>query len=355
MTGAILQRMVGPAQAAGLLSGKLESRINLEKQSLDIDVGSLQLSGFGFAAPKLLGTDIVQLQNLNANGRLGISPQQISSSNFEVETDFGRMNANGRFDVNELANLASGSGLVGTPFQMEGQIDLARLVRMLPATLQLHQDLQIQSGTIQFQTATGNENGIPRMVMNLDAANLKARRGNQNIVWQNPLRLVGTITQTTAGLELEDLLCESDFLDIAGSANRQSAAFRAQADLAKLVERVGQFVDLNGTQLAGQIDGSFGWQTGERSAGESLGGQPIQIGGSFIVENPVIQLPNMPVWQQPRLSIKLSSSGQSSAAQANAPRFCDWNRAACKSKSGPSGQSRHSQTRCKMRLLIPGI
>ena len=91
--------------------------------------------------------------------------------------------------------------------------------------------------------------------MNLDAANLKARRGGQNIVWQNPLRLVGTIRQSSVGLELEDLLCESDFLNIAGSANLQTAAFRTQGDLTKLMTRVGQFVDLKGAQL-----GANRWQ-----------------------------------------------------------------------------------------------
>ena len=112
---------------------------------------------------------------------------------------------------------------------MDGEIDLAGLVRMLPATLQLHQDLQIESGTIKFQANSQHVNGTTRMVMNMDAANLKARRGGQNIIWQTPLRLVGTIVQSPGGLAIDDLLCESDFLTVAGSGTFESGAFRVKA------------------------------------------------------------------------------------------------------------------------------
>ena len=157
ISGPLLQRFVGPAQSARLMSGNLQSQINLNQPAMNVEVGNLVLNEFGFAAPQLLGSDVVQLQKLNANGTLEVSPQIISSQNFQLSSDFGRVNANGRFDVKELTEMASGGRLVGTPFQMDGQIDLAGLVRMLPSTLQLHRDLQIQSGTIQFQAATNQE------------------------------------------------------------------------------------------------------------------------------------------------------------------------------------------------------
>ena len=309
LAGPVLQRFVGPAQSAGQLSGSIVSNIDLNQSSMDVTVNNMALQGLQFAAPQLIGADQFQLQNLNAHGSLKITPQLISSSNFEVQSEVGRVKANGRFDMNQLNQLAAGGALLNEPFQMEGQIDLASLIRMLPTTFKLHADLQVDSGTIDFLASTKNDEGQRRLVVNLDTANLKARRGSQNIVWQKPLHLDGSITQVGNRMVIEDLQCESDFLTIAGSATPESGGFRAKGDLSKLMDRISDFVDLAGVDLAGEIDGNFGWQTA--ATARPADGLPIQIGGSFVIINPAIRLPKMPVWQQPQLSVKLSAAGQS--------------------------------------------
>lgn len=306
----IMQRFVGPAQSAGQLSGNFHSQIDLNKTAMLVEIANLNLQGLSFVAPELIGSDRINIQQLVANGSLNISPQAIKSSNFVVQSDFGKITANGNFDVNQLNALAAGGTLLDDPFSLDGKIDLVGLVRMLPATLKLHEDLTVDSGTITFTAGTKNEEGTRRLVINMDAANLKARRGNQNIVWQKPLRLVGTLAQANGRLAIEDLLCESDFLSIAGSATPEQGAFRAQGDLAKLMQRVSEFADLTGVNLAGQLDGNFGWQTADGAAAIA-GEQPIQIGGTFVIDQPVIQLPDMPVWQPPQLSVKMSAAGQS--------------------------------------------
>ena len=306
----VLQRFVGPSQSAGQFSGGVRSRIDLRTQAINLELEDVNLTDLAFAAPQVLGTDRVVVQNLNAHGSLELSPSNITSSNFQVRSDFGKVNANGRFDISRIDQLANGNALLETPFQMDGQINLAGLFRMLPATLQLHQDLQIESGIVKFQAGTKTEKGIPRLIVNLDAANLKARRGAQDIVWQKPLRLVGTISRSQQGLVIDDVLCESEFLSVAGHANYQTGAFRARGDLAQLMDRIGQFVELQGTQMAGEIDGSFGWQTAE-SAPVGNGSLPIQIGGKFTVTNPAIQFANMPAWKQSRLLVSLSAAGRS--------------------------------------------
>jgi len=310
--GPLLQRFIGPTQADGRLSGSIQSNIDLNRGAMAIQIDQLQMSNFAFIAPALLGSDQLSVRNLTAGGSLQLSPKTISSSNFMVHSDFGRITANGEFDVQQLNQLASGSAAIPlAPLQMDGEIDLAGLVRMLPNTLTLHEDLEIESGTIRFVAGTKTESGTQRLVMNLDTANLKARRGNTPIVWQKPLRLVGTLIQSPTGMAIEDLLCESDFLSIAGSATQETGAFRAQGDLAALMTKLGEFIDLTGTRLAGQLDGQFGWQTASNPSGNPAIGQPIQIGGSFLIRNPLIQLPDMPVWQQPELSIKMSAAGHS--------------------------------------------
>ena len=290
-----------------------------------MNVEQLNLTNVGIVAPELLGTDQFTLKNVSANGTIQASPSIISAQQFNVDSDVGRVKANGSFDVNQISNLAAGGELLDNPLDMNGEIDLARLIKMLPSTLGLHDDLVVNSGTVKFQAASSKDAQGRKLLVNVDTANLSARRGTQNIVWAKPLRVVGTVIESNGHFALQNLNCISDFLTISGDANMSTAAFKAKGDLSKLMERVGQFADLQGAKVAGTIDGQFGWQVADGQANLSGGieGLPVQIAGNFVVDRPIIELPGMPIWQQPQVSVKLSGSGISqpgnnqSAHQAN--------------------------------------
>lgn len=307
----VLQRFIGPTNTAGNMNGKIQASYNGAANAVAMNVEQLNLTNFGVVAPELLGTDQFALRNVSANGTIQASPSVISAQQFNVDSDVGKFKANGSFDVNQISNLAAGGELLDTPFDMNGEIDLASLIRMLPSTLSLHEDLVVNSGTVAFQAASRNDAQGRKLIVNVDTANLSARRGTQDIVWAKPLRLVGTVKESNGHFALENLNCISDFLTISGDANMNTAAFTAKGDLSKLMDRVGQFADLQGAKVAGTIDGQFGWQVADGQADLSRGieGLPVQIAGNFVVDRPVIQLPDMPIWQQPQVSVKLSGSG----------------------------------------------
>ncbi len=317
----VLRRVVGPASTTGNLSGKIQAAYNAATTSVALNVEQLNMDQFAIRAPDLIGQDTIAIQSLTANGQIQASPKIVSAEQFTVKSNVGRINAQGSFDVNQLANLAANPNspnLLDTPFQMDGEVDLAQLIRMLPNTLQLHKDLAVNSGNVKFTAASRNENGQRRMVVNVDTANLNANRGGQSIVWAKPLRLVGTIHENQGRMQLEDVRCESDFLTVEGSADLETGSFVAKGDLAEMMKRVSQFVDLQGTQLAGKLDGKFGWQIETQNGTTSSMNQqalPIQIGGSFVVQQPVIQMSGLPRWQQDQMSVKFSATGQSQPEQ----------------------------------------
>ena len=315
----VVQRFIGPTNTAGHMNGKIQASYSAAANAVAMDVERLNLTNFGIVAPDLLGTDQFALRNLSANGKIQASPTVISAQQFNLESDVGRVKAEGSFNVDQISNLAGGE-LLDTPLDVNGEIDLAGLIRMLPSTLSLHEDLVVNSGTVAFQAGSRNDAQGRRLVVNVDTANLRARRGTQDIVWAKPLRMVGTIKESNGQLALENVNWISDFLNVSGDADMKTASFVAKGDLSKLMDRVGQFVDLQGAKVAGSIDGKFGWQVaqGQASLDNGIENLPIQIGGSFVVDNPVIQLPGMPLWQQPQVSVKLSGTGISQSGSQSA-------------------------------------
>ena len=196
-------------------------------------------------------------------GKLILSPATLSAEQFEFNTDVGQVRANGNFELKNVNQLAAGTQLPDADFQMNGQLDLAGLMQMLPATFHTHEDLQVQSGVARFQIASQQR----QLLVSLDMADLKASRGGEAIVWQEPIRVVGNIADTPAGLALTNLQAQTDFINVQGNASFSEAVFGVQGDLGLLTQRVGQFVDLQSMDFAGTINGKFGWQLSTSSNG----------------------------------------------------------------------------------------
>ena len=306
------QRFIGPAQIGGSASSKITAAWNASTNEVAANIDSLLLAHPQIYAPGLLNEDHFYVEQLTARGAMQLSPSRIFADQFIVETDFGKLDANGQFDPGQLAKLSDGSQLPDSDLQMQGQIDIATLMQRLPSTFQLHEDLKFESGTIGFTAGQRNDTDARRLVVNVDTANVRATRGGQPIIWQQPLRLVGVLRESAGQFSIESLQCTSDFLNINGSATLRQGMFKVDGNLGELSNRIRQFADLGPVQFAGALDGQFGWQVvGENEVDiAGLINQPIQMGGEFTVDHPVIEMADMPRWSPNQLVIRTSGSGQ---------------------------------------------
>ena len=324
MIAPLSERFIGRSRIAGGASADISAAWKASTNEVQANIKSLQLTGPEIDAPDLLSGDTFRVDQLTAHGALQLSPSHISAKQFVVETDFGRIDANGEFDPGQLAQLSAGGQpngavLPDTNLQVEGEIDLAKLLGTLPATFQLHEDLKIESGKLKFSAGQRNDADAKRLVVNIDTANLRALRAGQPIVWQQPLRVVGVLNENGGALSLESLELISEFLNIEGSATLRQGMFRINGNLGSLSKRVRQFADLGEIQLDGELDGQFGWQvTGNENVDVSgLVNEPIQMGGEFLIKRPIIEMPGIPRWSTEEVVIRTSGSGQLSGAQEN--------------------------------------
>ena len=312
--GPLLERVVGEAQVEGALTGSLQGNYSGTDHSVAIQVAGLRCQDAVFACPALINNDRVEIKNLVGDGDLQLTPHLISASEFNLSSDIGSLRADGHFDVQQISQFGNSTRLLDSPFQMDGDLDLGQVIRMLPSTLQLHEDLEVKSGTVKFQVNSQNNNDTRRLVVNMDTANLAATRAGQSIVWAKPLRLVGTIAETNQQLTIENVRCESEFLNLEGSGDLSKASFRLEGDLQKLTQRVGQFVDLAGTSMEGLFKGQLGWmiigaRDGQPTSLASLSNSPIQITGDFAIDNPVIESLLLPRWAPKAVKVNLVGVG----------------------------------------------
>lgn len=315
IVGPLVQRFMGPTHVAGNLDCAIVAAYDLKNSSVAANVESLNLSQLQLAAPELMGNDVFHLANASANGKINLSPALLSADNFKFNTDVGQLNANGSFDLNQINQLSTGSAIPATDFQMDGKLDLAGLIKMLPNTFHTHQDLTLESGLATFQVGSQAQADGRQLVLNLDTANLKANRAGQAIVWNEPIRLVGNVVESNGTFALQRLQCISDFFTVNGSANFSEAVFDVKGDLSLLTDRLSDFVDLQSFALEGVLAGKFGWQLRDRSGnGATLQSfstaqdRPMEVIGDFKITNPVIRMAGLADWKQPLVDVKMSAN-----------------------------------------------
>lgn len=306
----VVQRMIGPCSAIGEINGQATVDFQSGGNEVAADLKQLEVTRFAMVAPQILQGDQLSMNRLTANGKLNFTSAGIHAERFLTESDVGKVETDGTIDLTQFTSLMSGE-VPSSEFSAHGELDVARLANMLPKTFSLHEDLKVQSGTVTFDAVTRNDAGVRRLLVDLTASNLTAQRGGQFLSWHKPFRLSARVGQTEGQLVLENVKCESDFLTVEGAANSEVGNFVAQGDLSQLRENLSQFVDLTGVDLAGKLGGEFGWsfRSADGEAPPQGAGRPIQVGGKFEIEQPVIQTPGMPRWTAPQLSLVGNAMG----------------------------------------------
>ncbi|MEN6557525.1 MAG: DUF748 domain-containing protein [Thermoguttaceae bacterium] len=300
MFRAVASRFAPGTTLSGRLSSELDvawggasSDANRMKASVQIDAGS-------FASPSLQ-TDVVRLERFRgacqANWRAGRVEIQPSS----VECDLGRASLSGVVSWNEKTGFFT-EDLSRLQGQLDGRIDLARLAHMMPATLRLRRQVDVQSGQVQVALVGQSTPEGMKWRAHIDADRLAAVASGRSIAWRQPLSLRLEAHQSAAGPVVDLLRCESDFLKInaAGTADKLDASW--SFDLKQLSNQLGQFVDLGKGQFSGEGWGNLAWhRTPQRQfdADAELRLRNFQVGPT-----------DRPFWREDDLIAFASAKGQ---------------------------------------------
>ena len=96
-------------------------------------------------APNYIGDDQFTAHNLTASGNVRLNTKKIIAKQFKIESEFARANANGQFDIEQLIQLANGQEIPQSNLQLDGALDLAQIVTMMPETTRIRDDVEMKS------------------------------------------------------------------------------------------------------------------------------------------------------------------------------------------------------------------
>ena len=296
-------------QLQGQITGDLTVFVDRLNSQISLNTKRLNAHDINLLAPAYLGSDRISIQRIGASGQLGLSPQRVTAEQFSVESDIGKLKIDGEFDISQMIKLAVNGQLPSSPFEMDVEADLARILQMLPETMRIRNDVQVTSGTATIHANTRNQSDVQRIMFNMDVANLRAQQGTQSMVWNRPLRVTGAASENNGKVVVENLSIDSDFFELVGKASLAEGNFTFRGDLAQLKQQLGNLMDLSQYEVAGQIGGRLSWfeKPGEPPAGQLA---PVQFEGNFVVERPVISAPGFRRWTEQKMQVELNGKIQ---------------------------------------------
>jgi hypothetical protein len=172
----------------------------------------------------------------------------------ELSCDLGHARYSGSIDL-----AAPGLAWLDRPgHEVSASFDLVRLAERLPKTLRLHPDLRLTSGRLRLDGKSGGTAAAAEWEARVQVTNITGVRGNQPILWQEPVVFEGRARQVGRGVPLvQDIHCTSGFLQLDGATTEDGFHFVADADLGKLADPLHRFIDLGSTRLSGQAHAEF--------------------------------------------------------------------------------------------------
>ena len=146
---------------------------------------------------------------------------------------------------------ASGNALI------QGSADLVALSRMIPRTMRLHEGIRLQQGTLRFAVrtvaATDNSESPLSWEAFAETSPLVARRNQQTISWDAPIRLRGSgpMSPTSTGLTSAEL--SGDFGRVLTRPLQDALQVSGSVDVDKFWKRAGPFLNLTAPGLRGKV------------------------------------------------------------------------------------------------------
>lgn len=302
-----LRRAVPGLKMSGVAQGDVRGRFDLAAARPVGDLsGRLTVANLAVGGPALSGDEIRQ-SRVDCTVRALVDGDRLQLDELTAACELAKVEARGSLD--RFTRLLEGSGsqhFVNLLLECDGQagatLDLARAAQLLPQLLHVRDDVQVTGGNVTLAATSVGAAGTRRRQLEIRTGGITAVRNGAPLSWPEPLAATASFNDAPGGPTIDRIQCRSDFLTVDGTQNNDGFEFRGEYDLARLGQRLAQFIDLGGLQLAGRGTAQGTWlrETGNR----------FHCSAQADVNEFALTAPGYPAWNEQRLILGLDVLGR---------------------------------------------
>ena len=249
----------------------------------------------------------MRLDQLRVPCRIAWHGRQIDVQQLGIACDVGQLAIAGQTTLPDKVTARSLGDWLHESFTVQGELDLARLARLLPQTLHVRQGIAITSGNVRLALASSADGSLHRWSGQLQATNITATNAGRAITWNQPIDIDLAAHDSATGPVVEKLDCQASFVHLAASGTLEKFTAQASCDLNRLATELGQFVNLGDVRPAGDGQATLAWQ---RAADGRF-----STNASCRVNNFQLAMAGHK-WSEPSLAVALDAAGQIPTAAA---------------------------------------
>ena len=256
-----IERILGVATVQADIEMRSNSNIQAQIQTAQID--SLRI-----LAPALVGNRGAALQQIKLSGNVQLNQNRLVTQNAVLQCDIGGLAANANMPWPPVTPSLTQPWLQDADLDIQGSVDLARLIQVAPDLVQMQDQVQLVAGrailTANQRKVQSSMGGLgmspPNSNYSMKLGGLQANVQGNLMRWDEALQVSADVTANSQGQPRFNVDCTAEFCKIAGAGDLQEGKLTGQFDLAKIEERLSQWFALPVESLSGSANCSLLWK-----------------------------------------------------------------------------------------------
>lgn len=295
----MLLRTYAPGtQVAGALSADVDYQWQSGPNGVAQQIGGqVETTNLSVTAP-WLGEDRLRLGRVEMPCQIIWNDDRLDVQELSARCELGELTYKGSLDTRDGLRQA----LSNQPWELRGNVDLARLAATLPNTIRVREGTEITAGDVQLELASLNQDNQMVWRGKVQTDHLTALARGREVSWDNPVTLTFDAHDTPHGRVIDHLQCQSNFLELEAAGSREYLSVSSSFNLQKLADELDQFLDLSEVRLAGDGWSHMTWK--QQPAGNFLADAEIQV------RNLQIERPDSRSWTEDNLVVVLETTGR---------------------------------------------
>jgi hypothetical protein len=257
--GPILGRLVPDLDVSGTVTAEVDlhadRNANSTRTGLSAAEWKMTTKDLQFACPGRIGADRPMLGEARFEGKISADRSKCRIERLSLVTDVCRLTASGVFPIGGASPVEvqrhDGAEPRDPDFNLDGELDIVGLARLLPATLAVREGARLTEGKVVVHAASRSREGRSEWSGSVETPRLAARLDDEEIVWDEPLEIRFNLHREVDRIEIDELECRSEIVRLTGRGNSRNAHVEAGCDLDRLAARLGQFFNTDSFEMHG--------------------------------------------------------------------------------------------------------
>jgi translocation and assembly module TamB len=229
--------------------------------SIAAKITTAQIDNLTITSPQIVGNRGASLSRIRLSGDVSMSGDRLLAENAILESDIGALGVAASMPMNFQPPTATKPWIQEAQWNIQGNVDLARLVRVAPDMIPMQDGTKLVSGKATLSSIqTLRNDRTPSGEHKIELGDLVATVAGTSVSWPDAFSASANIQPDSSGNAAIKANCKSEFCDINTQGDFTEGSLVVKVDLDKLHSRVSQwFVIPMVQQMSGTADVDLKW------------------------------------------------------------------------------------------------